>query len=82
MKIKLCGEFILVNEELLREKASRPYDPRRVFYQAILDTRTYEDYFDLVRGTQVTVETFKTGPINGRMEILYARRNGWIADSR
>jgi hypothetical protein len=27
MKIKLCGEFILVNEELLREKASRPYDP-------------------------------------------------------
>jgi hypothetical protein len=82
MKTKLSGKFILVNEELLREKARRPYDPRRVFYQAILDTRTYEDYADLVRGTQVTVETFKTGPINGRMEILYARRNGWIVDAR
>ena len=82
MTIKLNGKFVLVNEALLREKANRPYDPRRVFYQAMLDKRTYDDYLQVVRGIEVTIPTFKTGAINGRMEILYARRNGWIRDSK
>jgi len=29
---------------------------------------------------EVSVAAYKTGTINGRMEILYARRRGWIAD--
>jgi len=49
MTTKLRGRFVVVNEALLRSKASRPYDPRRVFYQAMLDKRTYDDYFTVVR---------------------------------
>jgi len=78
MKTDLSGNFILVNEPFLREKAHREHDPRHVFYQAMLDTRTYEDYLNLVGDVLVSVDTFKKGPISGRMEILYARRKRWI----
>jgi hypothetical protein len=29
----------------------------------------------------VEVEGYKANPISGRMEILYARKSGWIADA-
>ena len=64
----------------LREKANR-HDPRRPFYVAMLANRTYEGYLAEVGGKEVMVEGYKQNPITGRMEILYARRSGWIADA-
>jgi hypothetical protein len=75
------GSYILVNDALLREKAFRD-DPRKVFYQAILANDTYEGYENAVRGIKVSVPTFKTKPIDGHMEIMYARRMGWIEDRK
>lgn len=77
----LRGAFVLINETLIREKANRKADPRHIFYKAMLETRTYEAYDAAVGGVQVSVETNKTGPISGRMEIKYARKRGWIADA-
>jgi hypothetical protein len=77
----LNGKFLIVNDAFLREKANRD-DPRNVFYKAMLEHRTYETYEDAVRGIAVSVPSFRTGPIDGRMEILYARRKGWIEDAR
>ena len=77
----LRGNFVRVNEAFLREKANRTHDPRIVFYKAMLEADTYEAYAAAVRGVEVSVETYRTGPINGGMEIRYARRSGWIADA-
>jgi hypothetical protein len=78
----LAGKYRLVNIPFLRERANRKSDPRSVFYQAILDNDTYEAYEYKVSGISVTVPTFGEGqkPINGRDEILYARRSGHIVD--
>jgi hypothetical protein len=67
----LRGNFLIANDALIRDKANRD-DPRNVFYKAMLDHRTYEAYEDAVRGIAVSVPTFRTGMITGRMEILYA----------
>jgi hypothetical protein len=77
----LRGGFVRVNEAFLREKANRTHDPRSVFYTAMLETDTYEAYAAAVRGIEVSVETYRSGPINGGMEIRYARKSGWIADA-
>jgi hypothetical protein len=82
MKTNLSGNFILVNEAFLREKAHRQHDPRHVFYRAMLNTRTYEDYLNLVGDVEVSVDTYKKGPISGRKEILYARQKHWIDDAK
>jgi hypothetical protein len=39
-----------LNDAFLREKANRYYDPRNVFYKAMLANDTYEAYFAAVRG--------------------------------
>lgn len=78
---KLKGAFVLINESFIREKANRKDDPRHIFYKAMLETSTYEAYEAAVGGIEVSVETYKTGPISGRMEIKYARKRGWIADA-
>jgi hypothetical protein len=80
-KTILRGRYLIVDEAFLREKANRA-DPRNIFYRAMLERRTYEGYEDAVRGIAVTVPTYRMGPVNGRMEILYARRKGWIEDER
>ena len=74
----LRGRYRILNEAFLREKANRD-DPRRPFYVAMLANRTYEGYLAEVGAKQVIVESYKQSPITGRMEILYARRRGWIA---
>jgi hypothetical protein len=76
----LKGRYIRLDEPFLREKANRN-DHRNVFYKATLANDTYEAYSAQVRGIEVSVETYRTSPINGRMEILYARRRGWIVDA-
>jgi hypothetical protein len=78
----LAGRYRIVNEPFLRERAARRGDPRNVFYEAILANGTYEGYARATEGIAVTVPTFGEGrkPINGRDEILYARRSGRIAD--
>jgi len=69
----------LVNEALLREKANRD-DPRRGFYETMLASGSYEAYLAAVGQKLVEVNGYKQNPISGRMEILYARRSGWIED--
>lgn len=68
----LTGRYRVLNEASLREKAKRTFDPRHLFYGAMLSNETYEDYLSAVGDNR--------GPFSGRTEILYARRNGWIAD--
>jgi hypothetical protein len=76
----LTGRYRLLNKAFLQEKANRD-DPRRPFYAAILANETYEAYLAEVGQKEVLVEGYKTGPISGRMEILYCRRKHWIADA-
>ena len=71
-RANLTGRYRVLNEASLREKAKRTFDPRHRFYQAILSNETYEAYLAAVGDNR--------GPFSGRGEILYARRNGWIAD--
>jgi hypothetical protein len=75
------GRYALRDVAFLREKANRRSDPRHVFYRAMLTNTTYEGYFAEVGDTTVNVASHSSGPITGRMEILYARRSGWIADA-
>jgi hypothetical protein len=79
-RTNLRGRYRILNEAFLREKANRD-DPRRPFYVAMLANRTYEAYLVDVGAKAVMVEGYKQNPITGRMEILYARRSGWIADA-
>jgi hypothetical protein len=77
---ELRGAYRVLKADILREKANRN-DPRKDFYKAMLQCRTYEAYLAEVGRKTVEVESYASGPISGRMEILYARRNGWIADA-
>lgn len=80
-RLVLSGAFVRVNEAFLKERARRT-EPRNVFYQAMLRHNTYEDYLGDVGSVRVSPPTYKAGPVSGRMEIQYARRNGWIEDAR
>ncbi len=76
----LIGRYTRSNEAFLRQRAERRDDPRHVFYVAMLANDTYEAYEAEVEGIQVVVPKRHKGPINGHMEMLYARRIGWIVD--
>lgn len=70
-----------MNEAILREKANRRGDPRHVFYEAILSSNTYEDYYRNASHLKVEPETCRTSPVTAHMEIRYVRNSrGWIAD--
>ena len=68
------------NETFLRQRASRRDDPRHVFYVAMLSNDTDEVYEATVGSMQVIIPGYKKGSISGRMEMLYARRSGWVVD--
>ena len=76
--IRLTGRFTRLNEAFLREKANSD-DARARFYQAMLSTTNYDEYYKLA-GPEVSVATYRTGPVTADMEIKYARRKGWIED--
>jgi hypothetical protein len=76
----LSGRFGRKNLAHLKKREGETSDPRHVFYKAMLEHHTYEKYLEEVGDLEVDVPTFKAGPISGRGEILYARRNGWIFD--
>ena len=42
--IILAGRYCVLNESFLRERAERTFDPRHVFYEAMLSNETYEAY--------------------------------------
>lgn len=75
----LAGRFRILKGDILREKANRD-DPRAPFYAAMLAADTYEAYYRLTGSEPVTIESYRSGPITAHMEIVYARRNGWIGD--
>jgi taurine dioxygenase len=56
-------------------------DPRLQFYNAMLANDSYENYEAAVGQTAVPIESRKDSPFTGHDEILYARREGWIADA-
>jgi hypothetical protein len=80
METKLTGPYELRDIGYLRRKANAD-DPRAPFYRALIMCPTYEAYLALIGGMWVILTTeFKKGPISGRIEILYCRRNGKIKD--
>jgi hypothetical protein len=68
----LTGRYRVLKEASLRERARPTFDPRHRFYEAMLSNETYDAYLAAVEDNR--------GPFSGRGEILYARRDGWIAD--
>ena len=78
----LSGKYTRTNEARIRQRADRRDDSRYVFYVAMLTNDTYESHEAAVHGIEVVVPDYSRRPNNGRMEMLYARRSGWIADSR
>jgi len=75
----LTGRFRILMSGTLRDKANQD-DPRAPFYAAMLAADTYEAYYRLAGSVPVRVESYNSGPITAQMEIMYARRNGWIED--
>ncbi len=80
-RTRLTGPYELVNEALLREKSQRG-DPRDKFYVAMRKHKTYEAYLADVGHELAEVPGLKESPFTGRQEILYCRRNGYIADKK
>jgi hypothetical protein len=76
----ITGRYRIMNEAFLREKANRQFDPRHRFYVAMLSNETYEAYLAAVAENRDRVQYYRSTPLSGRGEILYARRSGWIAD--
>lgn len=79
-RVHLTGRYRIIDRAFLTEKASRD-DPRHIFYLAMLANNTYEGYLAEVGQKEVHAKTYQTGPVNGRMEILYARRRRWLSDN-
>ena len=78
---ELRGPYQVKNLEFISGKAGQADDPRNIFYKNMLECRSYEAYLASVGRVRVEIPGYKAGPITGRMEILYARRNRWIADA-
>jgi hypothetical protein len=77
---RLRGRYELKKTAFLKEKAERRDDPRHVFYEAMVSSDNYDEYYRKVGNLKVHPPTFKNGPISAHMEIRYARWKGWIAD--
>lgn len=81
-RIAFSGRFVRINQAFLRERANRESDPRRIFYNAMLENDTYEAYEAQVGNKEVVVETFHPPRlVSGHTEMWYARRSGWIEAS-
>jgi hypothetical protein len=80
-RTNLAGPYRIVRAKVsaLREKAERG-GPTSVIYQAMLRNDNYEAYLAEIGQHTVDRPGYKAGPTNGRDEILYCRRNGWIED--
>ena len=74
------GQAWIVSRQFAR-RAHQTDDPRNVFYKAMLQHDTYEDYLEQVGKVTVVAPTYKRAAISGHAEIIYARHHGWIVDS-
>ena len=75
------GPYIRLNEAIIREKAGRIDDPRHTFYQAMLTSDSYEEYYRKVDGLKVRPTTYSSRPVTARMEMNYARTQmRWVSD--
>ena len=77
----LRGQYRIVKEAFIRQKAAAVHHPTHIFYEAMLKHNTYEGYLADVGRTMVDRPGYKAGPTNGRDEILYCRRFRRIADA-
>jgi hypothetical protein len=82
-RIVFSGQYLLNNEAFLRERANRIGDPRKIFYEAMLKSNTYEAYYAEVGNKEVLVEIFRPARlVSGHTEMWYARnQTGWIEDA-
>jgi len=78
--INPTGPYEIVDLAYVHDKANAD-DPRRVFAQAILQHRTYEGVLAAIGAMSVIVPSYNARPVTGRMEVLYFRRRGKIADA-
>ena len=74
----LVGQYRKVNVSFLEERSQRvEIDPRYVFYEAILKSENFEQYYEKVGHIIVYPETTNFA-VNADMEIKYVLRRGWI----
>lgn len=73
----LRGRYVLRNDTFLRGKSERD-DPRAPFYRAMLDARTFEEYYKACGDIAVDVPTHKSRKITPHAEIVYALYRKWI----
>jgi hypothetical protein len=80
-RTNLAGRYRILKAKVgaFQEKAERG-GPTSVFYQAMLQNDNYEAYLAGIGQHTVDRPGYKAGPTNGRDEILYCRRNGWMED--
>ncbi len=81
--IMFTGPYVRTNLATLREKAGRTHDPRHAFYDAMLSSESYEEYYQKVGGLAVSVANLTTARFTAYMEMRHARNQcGWIADKK
>lgn len=77
----LGGRYQITNVAFLRERANRVDDPRCKFYEAILLSASFEEYYLRV-GNLVVKPNSTSYEINADMEIKYAVKRGWVIDNQ
>ena len=78
--VRFHGPYLRKRPVILEKKANRKDDPRHCFYEAMLKSDTYEDYYRKV-GTLIVYPATYRGPVSAHGEMRYARTDrGWIAD--
>ena len=80
MDSELRGRFRILNNAMLKKKATELNDPRHIFYKAMLSSPTYEAYLAQV-GSKIVQPKTTSYSVSGFMEIRYCRnQRHWIAD--
>lgn len=81
---QLKGRFQIKNHDSIQKRASteKSEDPRSDFYRAILDSDgSFEKYY-LAVGELVVQPGTTSYKVNADMEVKYALKRGWIANSQ
>ena len=76
-KNPLTGNYEKITTAFMHERAKRLNDPRHKFYEAILSTNSFSQYYSEV-GNLVVRPSTTSYDVNADMEIKYALRCGWI----
>ena len=75
------GNYRVVDRNALLRRANNSNDPRWVFYEAMINLDTYEDYYSQFGDMKVHPETYRSSPRTAHTEMAWARKQGWIQDA-